>query len=69
MLEASPQTGAFCHGDSPTLADAFLSPQVYNAARFDCDLSAFPNVMRIDAACQELDAFRAAHPDNQPDNE
>ena len=69
MLEASPQTGVYCHGDSPTLADAFLVPQVFNAARFDCDLSGFPIVNRIEAACQDLDTFGAAHPDNQPDKE
>jgi len=69
MLEASPQTGTFCHGDSPTLADTFLVPQVFNASRFDCDLSGYPTINRIDAACQELEVFRTAHPDNQPDKE
>jgi len=69
MLEASPHTGKFCHGDTPTLADTFLVPQVFNASRFDCDLSGFPTVNRIEAACQELEAFRIAHPDVQPDKE
>ena len=69
MLEASPQTGVFCHGDSPTLADAFLVPQIFNAARFDCDLSGYPIINRIEAACQALETFRAVHPDNQPDRE
>jgi maleylpyruvate isomerase len=68
-LSDGPQTGTFCHGDELSLADVFLVPQVYNAQRFDCDLSAFPTVMRINDTCNELEAFRHAHPDNQPDNE
>ncbi len=67
MLAGSPQTGRFCHGDTPTLADLCLVPQVFNARRFDCDLSAFPTLVRIDAACQELQAFQDAAPERQPD--
>ncbi|WP_144638435.1 maleylacetoacetate isomerase [Bordetella genomosp. 13] len=69
MLAGSPQTGRFCHGDTPTLADLCLVPQIFNARRFDCDLSAFPTLLRIDAACQELKAFQDAAPENQPDAE
>ena len=69
MLSESTWTGKYCQGDDVTLADAFLVPQVYNAQRFDCDLTPYPNVMRIHDTCNELDAFRQAHPDNQPDNE
>ncbi len=69
LLEAGPQAGAYCHGGRPTLADLFLVPQVYNARRFDCDLSDYPRVVAIDAACAALDAFRDAAPENQPDAE
>lgn len=69
MLADSPDTGTFCHGDSPTFADVLLVPQVANARRLDCDLSAMPNVVRIDAECMSLDAFIKAAPANQPDAE
>ncbi len=64
---ASPATGRFCHGDSPTLADLCLIPQLYNARRFECDLSPYPTLVRIDEACQTLPAFADAHPSRQPD--
>lgn len=67
MLNNSNLTGQFCCGDTPGLADACLVPQVANARRFDCDLSAMPTVVRIDAACCALPAFVAAAPANQPD--
>ena len=60
-------TGVYCHGDTPTLADVFLVPQMANARRFDLDLSAFPTMLRIDASCRELSAFIAAAPQNQAD--
>ncbi|MGC1523645.1 MAG: maleylacetoacetate isomerase [Steroidobacteraceae bacterium] len=56
-------TGRFCHGDSPTLADVCLVPQVANARRYAVDLSPYPSIARIDAACRELPEFRAAAPD------
>ena len=69
LLEGGPEGAAFCHGARPTLADVCLVPQVYNARRFDCDLSALPRVVAIDAACTALEAFRDAAPENQPDAE
>jgi len=67
LLQESPPTGRFCHGDTPTLADVLLVPQLYNARRFECDLSALPRSVEIDARCRELPAFRAAAPEAQPD--
>lgn len=65
----SPATATFCHGDSPTLADICLVPQVYNALRFSCDLSPYPTVQRIYETCMTLQHFRSASPENQPDAE
>lgn len=67
LLTCSSDTGRFCHGDTPTLADVCLVPQVYNARRYSVDLSAFPTIQRIDAACSELSAFVDASPERQPD--
>lgn len=60
-------TGRFCHGDTPTLADACLVPQVYNARRFDCDMEPYPAIRRIEARCLEHEAFARAVPERQPD--
>ena len=65
----SSDTGSFCHGDTPGLADCFLVPQVYNAERFECELGPYPNIMRITTLCRELPGFFAAAPENQPDAE
>jgi maleylpyruvate isomerase len=59
--------GRFCHGDVPGLADCTLVPQLYNARRFGVDVSPWPTLARIEAACAALPAFQAAHPDRQPD--
>ncbi|MBJ7310764.1 maleylacetoacetate isomerase [Rugamonas sp. CCM 8940] len=73
MLEAhlarDAQTGRFCHGDTPTVADCCLVPQVFNAQRFGVDMTAYPTVMRIHANCAALPAFIQAHPAQQPDAE
>lgn len=61
--------GRFCVGDAPTLADCCLVPQVFNARRFDVDLTPYPRLTAIDAACNALPAFEAAHPSRQPDAE
>ncbi len=67
MLTREAGTGEFCHGDTPTLADICLVPQVFNAERFDCDLSAYPTIRRIVATCRALPAFQQAAPEAQPD--
>ena len=68
-LANDPRTGRYCHGDTPGFADISLVPQVANARRFDVDLTPFPTIVRIDAACNELEAFRKAAPQVQPDAE
>lgn len=60
---AQGQSGRFCHGDEPGLADICLVPQVYNARRWGVDMAAFPNVARIEAETAALPAVAAAHPD------
>ena len=69
MLAGDARTGAFCHGDTPGLADCCLVPQVFNARRFGCELSAMPTVLRIADHCAGLEAFRRAAPEAQPDAE
>ncbi|QDL26696.1 maleylacetoacetate isomerase [Stenotrophomonas maltophilia] len=67
LLANSSDTGTFCHGDRPGLADICLLPQLYNAHRFGLDLTPYPTLRRIEAACQVLDAFDRARPENQRD--
>lgn len=62
-------TADFCFGDRPGLADCCLVPQIFNAQRFNCDLTALPTIMRIYQNCMELPAFIAASPAQQPDAE
>jgi maleylacetoacetate isomerase len=69
QLASDRATGRFCHGDTPTLADVCLVPQIANARRMNIDLSPYPTLTRIDAACNELDAFIKAAPASQPDAE
>jgi maleylacetoacetate isomerase/maleylpyruvate isomerase len=57
----------FAFGDTPTIADCCLVPQVYSARRFKIDLEPYPAIRAAAEACAELPAFIAAHPDNQPD--
>jgi maleylpyruvate isomerase len=59
--------GRYCVGDEVSLADICLVPQLYGARRFAVDLTPYPTLLRIEAACNELPAFQAAHPDRQPD--
>ncbi len=64
---AGPGTGRYCHGDTPTLADVVLVPQIFNARRYDCRLDHVPTVMRVFEACMQLPAFQAAQPLACPD--
>ena len=61
--------GRFCFGDSPSLADVCLVPQVANANRLSVDLAPYPRIRAIDDACLALPAFDAARPENHPDRE
>ncbi|PAU74282.1 maleylacetoacetate isomerase [Halomonas salipaludis] len=67
QLSRAAGSGDFCHGDCPTLADACLVPQVFNAERFDCDLGDYPRIQYIVANCRALPAFEQAAPAAQPD--
>lgn len=69
MLAQRKDPGAFCHGAQPGLADCCLVPQAFNAERFGIDVSAYPTISRIVGACQQLPAFRDAHPTRQVDAE
>jgi len=69
MLARDGRSGPYCIGDAPTLADICLVPQLYNARRFGVDLTPFPALLAVDAACAALDAFRQAAPAAQPDAE
>lgn len=67
MVAGHPATGVFVHGKAPTMADLCLVPQMYNARRFSVDLTPYPTLVRIDQACQALEAFAKAAPEAQPD--
>ena len=67
QLAAAPAT--FCHGNTPTLADCCLVPQIFNAQRFECRLDHVPQVMRVYEACMKLPAFEGTRPEACPDAE
>ena len=68
-VSADGRAGKFCMGDTPTMADCCLVPQLANARRLDTDLSGMPTLLRIEENCAQLDAFRQAEPARQPDAE
>lgn len=68
-LVAEPQTGRFCHGDAPTLADVVLVPQIFNAQRMGSRLDHVPRTMRVFESCMALDAFQRSQPSACPDAE
>ncbi|WP_069865831.1 maleylacetoacetate isomerase [Pseudomonas citronellolis] len=59
--------GCFCYGDTPTLADCCLIPQLFNARRFDVDMLPYPTLVALEESCRQLPAFREAEPEHQPD--
>jgi len=69
MLAAQQKRGKYCWGDTPTLADICLVPQLGNARRYGCDLSRYPNILAVEKNCMALPAFIDAAPEKQPDAE
>ncbi|MER9021282.1 maleylacetoacetate isomerase [Mesorhizobium sp. M0815] len=69
ILASPPETKTFCHGDTPGLADIYLVAQVTSNARFGVDMTPYPTIARINAACMALPAFQKAAPENQIDAE
>jgi maleylacetoacetate isomerase/maleylpyruvate isomerase len=67
QLAGDARTGRFCHGDTPTLADCALVPQVHNAQRMACRIDHVPTVMRVFAECMALDAFAKTQPSAYPE--
>lgn len=66
-LSSESETGQFCHGDQPGLADLCLYAQVLNNARFKVDMTDYPTVQRIHDNCMNVPALEKAAPANQPD--
>ena len=67
LLAADTKRGRFSHGDTPTIADCYLIPQIESARRFKVDLTQWPLIMAVEKACMELEAFQKAAPKEQPD--
>ena len=66
-LAGERETGKFCHGDTPGLADCCLVPQLANARRFKCDVAPYPTLLAVEKNCLALEAFQRAAPDQQHD--
>ena len=67
--ELAGDKGRFCYGNTPTMADCCLVPQIFNAKRYQSDLAPYPSTMRVFDACMKLEAFDRAQPSRQPDAE
>lgn len=67
LLAADHARGDYCFGNQPGLADVYLVPQVESARRFKVDMSRWPLISAVDAACMKLPAFERAAPMKQPD--
>jgi maleylacetoacetate isomerase len=66
-LETQILATPYCYGNTVTLADVYLIPMVYNALRFNLSMRKFPKVLAVYQACNRLDAFDKAKPENQAD--
>lgn len=67
LLERRGHATRFAYSDAPGLAEACLVPAMRNARRFDCDLAPYPLLQVLDAQCRDLEPFRRAAPESQPD--
>jgi maleylpyruvate isomerase len=67
LIAADKTRGRFSFGDTPTLADVYLIPQVESARRFNVDLTKWPHILAVEKACMSLEAFQKAAPEQQPD--
>ena len=66
-IECALRPAPYAMGSEPSMLDVFLVPQVFNALRFETDMTPYPKIMAAYAACNELGSFIAAAPQNQPD--
>ena len=69
LLAEHPESGRFCHGETPTIGDIGVVTQVTPARTFGLDLTPYPRVLRVYDSCVAIPAFAAAHPSKQPDSE
>ena len=67
--ELAGAAGKFSYGDSPSMADCCLVPQIFNAKRYNSDLAPYPTTMRVFENCMKVEAFDRAQPSKQPDAE
>jgi maleylacetoacetate isomerase len=67
LVRRSSKDGRHCFGESVTMADVFLVPQMFNARRFNCDITPYPTLVQVCAHLEALPAFAAARPEVQPD--
>lgn len=67
VIESELAVAPYALTEKPGMLDVYLIPQVFNALRFDLDMGAFPNIMAVYQACNQLAAFQKAAPENQPD--
>jgi len=69
LLRADKMRKGFCFGSTPTIADAYLVPQIFTAQRLKFDLAPYPEIMKVVEQCNAIPAFADAHPSKQPDAE